>query len=256
MDINKTLENIGLTATEAKIYLAGLDHDSIGVRELVKETSLKRPTIYHVLETLEQKGLVSTKNTGVRLQFIMSEPKSFSSFLKSKSEQIQSQLREIEKIIPALEARKGLAVKNKLDIAHYEGVEGIKTVVDFALYCRSKHWDIIAPEKNFFSEFDSEYARYYISQRINRGITSRSLWEKNPNRRVLTKQEIEQRNPRFLPQIMLGHFKSVLIIFDDKVAIISSVKEKSAILITSKEINDTFSAIFNGLWLASENYLK
>lgn len=256
MDINKDLENIGLTRTEAQIYLTGLDRNSIGVKELVKETGLKRPTIYHVLETLEQKGLVSKKSTGARLEFSMSDPKSLSSFLKSKSAKIQQQLKDIDKLIPLLQTRRGLAAINKLNIAHYEGIEGIKTVIDEALYCKSKRWDIIAPEKNFFSEFDSEYANYYISQRTNREIISRSLWEKNTVRRVLTREEIEKRNPRFIPKIMEGHFKSVLIIFDNKVAIISSLKEKSAILITSQEIFDTFSAIFEGLWSASENYLK
>lgn len=256
MDIDKQLENIGLTSTEAKVYLAGLDRNSIGVKELVKETGFKRPTIYHVLETLGQKGLVSKKSKEGRLEFSMSDPKSLSSFLNSKSVKIQQQLKDVDKLIPALEARRGLVSANKLNLAHYEGVEGIKTVIDEALYCKSKKWDIIAPEKNFFSEFGQEYARYFISQRISRGIVSRSLWEKNPVRRVLTTEEIEKRNPRFIPKIMEGRFKSVLIIFDNKVAFISSLKEKSAILITSQEIFETFSALFEGLWSTSENYSK
>jgi hypothetical protein len=50
---------------------------------------------------------------------------------------------------------------------------------------------------------------------------------------------------------MHGKFKSVIIIFDDKIAIISSIKELTAILIQSQEIHDTFLAMFEGLWESS-----
>jgi hypothetical protein len=45
-----------------------------------------------------------------------------------------------------------------------------------------------------------------------------------------------------------------MIIFDDKVAIISSLSGLSAILITSQELSGFFRTIFEGLWSVSDEY--
>ncbi|MCX6744922.1 MAG: MarR family transcriptional regulator [Candidatus Parcubacteria bacterium] len=251
--IKTILKNIGLTATETAIYLAGLDFPSIGVKELEKITGIKRTTIYHALNTLMQKGLVANKGTATRLAFIMTNPKDIKRLIVSQIHVLEDQQKELDEILPLLQPKNAKQLTQS-NILHYEGIAGIKLVVEQALYCKSRHWDIIAPNKNFFSEFDKKYADYFIQTRQDRQITARSLWENNPGRRSLTPEEIKDRNPRYLPQVMEGHFKSVMIIFDDKVAIISSLDELSAILIQSPEIHDLFNAMFEGLWLASKEY--
>ncbi len=127
-------------------------------------------------------------------------------------------------------------------------------VVEEALYCKERKWDIIAPAENFFSEFDKTYAKYFLETRKRKGIISRSLWETAERGRSLSEIEKKERNPRLLPKVMRGKFKSVIIIFDDKVAIISSLRELSAILIQSKEIRDTMEALFEGLWITAGEY--
>src|SRR3989339_824298 len=192
--INFILKNIGLTDTETNIYLTGLQYSSIGVNRLEKETKIKRTTIYHAINTLSKKGLVSKKDTGIKL------------------------------------------------------------VIEEALYCKSRHWDVIAPPKNFFSDFDKKYAEYFMNTRKRKKISARSLWESKADKKVLTPEDLKQRQPRILPNIMYGKFKSIIIIFDDKVAIISSLKESSAILIQSREVHDTMLALFDGLWHISKEY--
>ena len=139
-------------------------------------------------------------------------------------------------------------------VSHYESLDGVKAVVDIALYCKSAKWDILSPRKNFFSEFDKRYSKYYLNTRKRHGIKSRSLWEFSPDRGPLSKAELSERNPRYLPEVMVGKFKSTVILFDDKVAVISSLKNLSAILIASKEIHDLFESIFEGLWSISTPY--
>lgn len=253
--IKTILKNIGLTATETSIYLAGLDFPALGVKELEKITGIKRTTIYHALNTLMQKGLAANKGTPTRLAFIMTDPKDIKRLIVSQIQVLQDQQKELDKILPLLQQKNGKKLSQS-NVLHYQGIAGIKLVVEEALYCKTRHWDIIAPVKNFFSEFDKKYADYFIKTRQTRQITARSLWEKNPGRRALTPDEIKDRNPRYLPQIMRGQFKSVIIIFDDKVAIISSFDELSAILIQSPEIHDLFKAMFEGLWLSSKEYKK
>lgn len=251
--INQILKKIGLTETETAVYLTGLNYDSISVNELEIRTTIKRTTIYHALDTLLQKGLVAKKNTGAKLAFTMTNPKNITQLINKEISQLNEHLLEFTKILPLLNQRSGRQeIKSK--VSHYTGIDGIKIVVEEALYCQNRHWDIIAPNINFFSQFDKKYAQYYINTRQARGISARSLWEFNFERRALTPEEIRLRSPRFLPQSMQGQFKSVIIIFDDKVALISSIDELTAILIDSQEIHDTFAALFEGLWSGSHAY--
>ena len=57
-----------------------------------------------------------------------------------------------------------------------------------------------------------------------------------------------------MPWVMHGKFKSMMILFDDKIAIFSSYEKLSTIFITSKEMHTMFQAMFEGLWEFSEQY--
>ena len=252
-NIKNILQNIGLSKTESEIYLAGLSYETIGVKELQKITNIKRTTIYASLNSLIQKGLVAKKEIGERMVFEMSRPENFKRLIEKQISDLKDKQKDFEEIIPVLNKQKNPNAP-LVKVSHFEGIEGIKLVVDEALYCKKKEWDIIAPRKNFFSDFDKKYANYFLESRKQRGIIARSLWEYDPQRRMLSEEEIEQRNPAILPKIMHGKFKDVIIIFDDKVAIISSIKELSAIIIQSQEIHDMFKTMFEGLWLGSKDY--
>lgn len=251
--INSALKNIGLTDTETKIYLTGLNFTSIGVRELERQTRIKRTTIYHAINTLMSKGLVAKKEMGSKLLFSMTNPQNIDRLIETKISNLKKQQDSFANLIPLLEGRQKKQSQD-IVVSHYEGIEGIKLVVEEALYCKSKHWDIISPEKNFFSEFDKEYAQYYVQTRIKKNITARSLWEKEANKRALSKNEIKNRQPRYLPEIMVGKFNSVIILFDDKTAFISSMNELTAVLIQSQDMHDMQTAMFEGLWINSRKY--
>ncbi len=250
--VEELLAAVGLTATETAIYQAGLGFPAITVQELVRQTRIKRPTIYHALETLMQKGLVAKRGTGSRLEFVMSPPERLGALVDQKIELLNQQKTALDAVLPLLSQRGTPA--DRVQASQFDGVDGIKAVVEEAIYCRSGHWDILAPRKNFFSAFDKAYADYFLAARKSHGITARSLWEEDPNRRVLSASEIRERQPRILPSSMHGKFQDVIILFDDKVALISSLETATAIMIQSKEVSATMSAVFDGLWEASKPY--
>ena len=57
-EINKILEEIGLSPAEVLVYIALLDGLK-SVQEVIKSTNEKRPTVYYSLNSLEKRGLVS-----------------------------------------------------------------------------------------------------------------------------------------------------------------------------------------------------
>ncbi|HEU0051284.1 MAG TPA: helix-turn-helix domain-containing protein [Patescibacteria group bacterium] len=250
------LTSLGLTATESAIYLAGLSRPSIDVQTLATQTRLKRPTIYHALETLIQKGLASKHGTARSLVFMMTSPERLRRVIDEDIDRLEERKQQIDHLLPILQAYLPNGDVNAIKVMQYDGISGIKTVVEEALYCRTRSWDILAPRKNFFSEFDKNYSKYYLETRRVRQIKTRSLWEygTGEGERPLSDAEIAERNPRYLPKQMQGRFESVVILFDEKVAIISSLRAMSAILIDSPEIHRLMAAMFEGLWNVSMPY--
>lgn len=257
-DIQSILSELGLSRTEIDVYLAGLARPSVGVHELVTVTRIKRPTVYHALETLMQKGLVSKHGTVRRLEFVMTKPRQFEHLVDREIGKLQERKQKIVSVLPMLEARLSPESAKSVRVSQFDGIDGVKTVVEEALYCKSRHWDILAPRKNFFSDFDPAYRRYFLQTREQRGIVARSLWERGTaeHDRLLTADEVAHRNPRYLPESLHGKFESLVILFDDKVAIITSLETHSAILIESEEVRRLLSAMFDGLWFVAEPYLK
>lgn len=247
------LEEVGMSPTEAVVYLTGLESPSDTIAEIAKQTGIKRTTVHNAYTSLVEKGFATKIAVGGRLHFRLLPPETIEKRIKKDIGVMHERLGRFEKLLPQFK-KSGRDASHTIVASQYDGVQGVRAVVDEALYCSDRKWDIIAPSKNFFSEFDTAYAEYFIKTRAARGITARSLWERTTSRRLLTPDEMKMRNPRILPKSMQGKFSSVIILFDTKVALISSFKEKGAVLIESKDVHATFKAIFEGLWSVSDSY--
>lgn len=250
--IKESLISMGLTATEAAVYIAGLHQRSITLHDLCTATKIKRPTVYYALHTLMEKGLTSEKKEGNKSFFSMSIPESLRGLVERQRETVEDRMKMLTTLIPLLNHERKVSKTEEMTVTHYHGIEGMKMLIDMACYCKSRRWEIIAPFKNFLREYDKEYAQRYLRARKYHHITSRTLWERMPGSRPLTTEEIAERNPRYMPSSMDGKFQSMVILFDENVAIFSSYKELSAILIHSKEIHDMFLAMFEAIWEVSE----
>ncbi len=257
MDTSHTerlLGEIGLTPTETKLYLAGISGAPLSIQDLRERTNIKRPTIYHALSTLKEKRLVSERRTGRKTLYAMSSPEFIRSLVERDKEVLESRSKKLDELIPILAFSNDHAKKQAVSVVEYNGVEGMKMVFDMAFFCRSKRWDVLAPVENFLKEYDKEYAERYLKARTYHGITGRTLWEFRPKGRELNEDERVARDPRFMPVVMQGRFKSMMILFDDKIALFSSYEGLSAVLIQSKEFHGMFTALFDGLWEFSERY--
>lgn len=246
------LVGAGLTATEARVYLAGAGAGGVTAQEIARETGIRRPTVYHCLGTLSEKGLVSSRRAGGRLRFSALPPEHLRALVERRKADAERQARSLDELVALLASAKG---RSGPIVSRHPGLDGMKAVLDVAFCAKSKHWDIVAPVKNFLRSEDGEYARRYLEARKRHGITSRTLWEfPRKGARELSPIEVKDRNPRFMPPSMQGKFKSMMILFDDRVAIFSSAEDPGAVLITSEEISGMFRAMFEGVWEVSERY--
>ncbi len=256
-DLSSYLVSIGLTDTESKLYIKGLKKP-LSFDALISGTNIKPSTAYHALATLRDKGLAAASSQDGKQIHTMLGADHLSLYLTNQShklEQQQIQLEQLRDIFPA---------PTELDTAgfsveHFDTVDGVKKVIDAALDCTSRQWQIIAPKRNFLSEYDKAYAKYFMAKRKARRIKSQTLWESPHTKRGsnhLTLRDILDRNPRYLPPKYHDQFDSLIIIFDDQIAYISSLKSTEAVLIKSASLSSTMRIMFDALWHASRDILK
>jgi sugar-specific transcriptional regulator TrmB len=245
---------MGLTNTETSIYLAGLSKRASTLQELCKRTKIKRPTAYHALHTLMEKGLVAEEKESNRSYFTMSEPASLRGLIERQRDAVEDRMKALNVLLPILLQKQGQAKDDDVSVVQHHGIEGMKTVMDIALYCKSRKWDIIAPYQNFLREYDPAYAQKYLRSRKLHRIVSRTLWENRSGWKKLSPEDLKLRNPRYMPASMKGTFKAMIILFDDKIAMFSSYETLTAVLITSREIHDMLEAMFEVMWEVSRPY--
>src|SRR5438876_372266 len=118
MEYQKLLQNIGLSRSEAEIYLSALQLGQSSASSLAKKANVKRPTFYKLLPRLKSLGLISETIIGKRRYFIAEDPQVY---LDNK----QDELKSFENVIPELHLLLNTApIKPK--IIFYEGVDGIR----------------------------------------------------------------------------------------------------------------------------------
>ncbi len=119
MDIEPLL-SLGLTKTEAKIYIDLLELGPSLVGTLSKKTGFHRRSLYDALERLINKGLVSYITTNNRKYFEAADP---STLLELQKEQEH----RIKDLLPELNLKKQMS-KDDNDTTFFRGVQGLKSV--------------------------------------------------------------------------------------------------------------------------------
>jgi sugar-specific transcriptional regulator TrmB len=153
--IQKLLEEVGLTDTEARIYLAGHSVNSITVQELGVETGIKRPTIYHALHTLTEKGLVAERQRDGKSAFRMEAPGNLMNWIEQQKEALVQKEDTVQELISQF-AERTPSGKSDSQSTHYADRKSVQAIFDLAFYARSKKCTIVLPAKGFLDELGLE----------------------------------------------------------------------------------------------------
>jgi sugar-specific transcriptional regulator TrmB len=235
-----TLEDLGLSQAEAKVYLALLETGSTLAGPVIKKTALHRGTTYQILQRLIEKGLVSYVIKSGKRYFEATDPKRFQEMLKEKEE-------KLSEILPSLIQKRSLS-KEKQEVTVYSGYKGIKTVCD----------NILEELKG-----NGEYLDFGVSGlfRIVMGPYW-DLWQKKKKQykikaKCIFDETLKKDNPQFLKdyygkaRFHKKEFKSMTdtMIYNDKVVLfIWTAKPPIAIVIQNKDNAQSYRNQFNLMW--------
>jgi len=133
----RELIKIGLTDKEAKVYYTSLQRGPETAPMLAKLADVVRPTTYVAIESLIEKGLMTTYAKGKKTYYVAEPPEHLLSLIRLKKQEVEEKERQFMGLLPELEAIKNIKGE-KPNVRVFEGKEGLNTIIETILKSKTK----------------------------------------------------------------------------------------------------------------------
>lgn len=124
MEIINALKTLGLSDKEASIYLSLLEIGEASVVQIARQTKIKRPTIYLLLDSLREKELVLKIPHAKKTIYIAKDPEDFFRESMIKTKRAYDKLSEIK----AIQKK-----DNKISVKYYDGEKGVEEALFYKI---------------------------------------------------------------------------------------------------------------------------
>jgi HTH-type transcriptional regulator, sugar sensing transcriptional regulator len=256
------LKQAGLTDGEAKVYLALLKLGTSTTGPIIKESKVANSIIYRILDNLIEKGLASYITKEKTKYFKAADPKKIVSYIEKKQERLEEDKKSVELLLPQL-----LAMTNdeETSVELYEGFNGFLTAWEI---CHSKLKE--GDEYHSWGVYPIQEERFHLfwkrdhKKRESVGFKSKILFNQGTDKSILkNRNSYKGCQARYMPTNMKT--PAWFVVYKDVTNIsLQTRKFKEdgtvttkpiSIVITSKEIAETFEAYFQDLWDRSTGHL-
>ncbi len=238
MDIT-SLKQFGLTDKEAQVYVAALELGDATVQGLARKSKMKRTSIYSVLESLKDKGLISSSVRKKRRYYHGSDPRDLLVKMEERKHAVRAMIPELLSITNLIE--------RKPRIKFFEGVEGIKEIyLDVFRYPNEKIYAWVTDE--VWDEMDEDFLNHYISERARRKIFAFVIAPDCKVIREYKAKDLKSFRKTQLDRGTLFNGEVEIDLYGGKNIGIMSFGEKMGLVIESEKIYNTLKSLFNIHW--------
>lgn len=242
MNPKEALQDLGLTQKETNVYLALLELGEAPVGRISAKSSIKRPTAYVILRSLEEKGFASRVVKGKKIFFTPQHPKKLLTEAELRLKELKEVVPQLESLIRREEGRPRVMIfegKEELDRAYDESFIIKGEVVYIGTLPLSMEAIPRTYRKMQYIQFTPEYR---MRELIN---------ESEESREYASRVQGPYRQVRFIPKELLP-FEVDVSVFGSRTLITSVKKEYFTISIESIEISRAFRTIFEVMWQAAK----
>lgn len=235
------LNDIGLSENEAEVYLTSLSLGPTTILKIAKSSGIRRTTVYSVVETLKNKGLMHIKPVGLKQLYAAERPDRLENILESKK-------RSLQKLLPEFTALYNLK-GGESTVKYYEGLSAIKNIYETILDPMKPNDDylVISDVEKFFTKTDQKYFEEFLEKRIKSRVKARLIVTDSDRARHM-KQYAKNMNQevRILPS---GSKLSVdTMIVPHKVTIFNMDEPISAISLENNAMIEMHKELFEIIW--------
>lgn len=235
------LEELGLTNAEAKIYLALLKEGQSKTGRIIDVTKMQSSTVYHVLGSLIEKGLVSYVMIGKVKHYKAESPESLILFLEEKKhrfEDVLPQLRDIERMS-----------EHKQTAKVYEGIKGLRAAYnDVLLTMKKGEWYRFfqVPKEKLYDEEVIRFFRNWHTRRSKKGVNVMGLCPTAMKRVIIERifKGLTHSKLRFTAEVL----PTGMVIYANKTMIIDWEEQPVTFVIESKAVAESYRKFFDEKW--------
>lgn len=247
MNIQKTLQELGLNEKEVDVYTTLLKIGTAKVAIIARKSTLHRTTVYDIISQLVQKGLVSKFIKGASTYYTVTDPRLLATYLDREQQKYDTDIKKkkerLDDIMPDLFA---LAKESKTrpSVKFFEGKKGIREAYEDTLSTRGlilAYADISSINAGL-----GDYFPDYLKRRVAKKINAKAIVPDTKDWRERVKKSREElREVRFLP--VGNEYTPEINLYDNKMLMVSW-KEEIAIIIESHELIHQQKIIYEQLW--------
>lgn len=233
----RELRAFGLTNQEIRVYISLLSLGTASVQVIAQKAETYRTYTYDVLKALVRKGIVSTVIRSKKQYFEAAHPEKLIHVLQEKEAHLAAILPKMQEIYAS--------VVEKPNVQLYEGITGIKTILDDII--RTKKSVLVYGATSKQQRVLRSFFPNFVQRRVRSRIKTRVITENSRESRALYKRnKKELREMRFLPSSL--EFPTTTNVYGNNVAILSFEKEFVGVLISDANIAKTQRLVFELLW--------
>lgn len=241
----KLLKTLGFSESEATIYLTSLEMGPASVQDIAKRAKVSRVTTYAVIETMAERGLMSSVEKGKKRLYVAESPERLISFVSKRVKEMETTLKEVE---GALNELKLIQRGEKPVVKMFEGLEGMNAVYDDILQSKPKAVDEFANMDDFRKLHPREQREGFMKEMERLKPKSRALYITStpiPNIASLNLEAIS------IPSSI--KFSGGVLVYGDRVTLSSFKGKLISVIIESSEIAQTVRSMFDYIWEIKEN---
>ncbi|MCF7798431.1 helix-turn-helix domain-containing protein [Candidatus Woesearchaeota archaeon] len=234
------LVDIGLSRSEAKIYLALL-HDGVStVTKVADTTKLHRANIYDALKKLVARGLATYMQKEKVSYYEAVEPSALMNILKAKENQLTA-------ILPQLELSRRL-VEDTSESYVAEGLQGLFNAMRGFL----KYNDDIRVYgiPNTVPELVRTKIPHFHKDRIQQGVKMLHIYNHDATDRIKFLNKMKLTQARFLPESFDSQVSTW--VCGDEIMITLWEKPLVCIVVKNKQVAQSYKKYFALLWEAAK----
>lgn len=245
MENTKILQGLGLSEHEAGVYLANLALGPATVLKIARRANIKRTTVYSVLDSLKNKGLISLELKGLKQLFVASPPQVLEGLLESRRAAFKGVLPELEKLYN----QKG----KETTIRYHEGLISAKSAYEELLLLTKQNDDylVVSHMESWLAQ-DEKYFKEFVIRCAQRTERVRVLLQNSP--KAIEYQKLQQNNRqriKILPENT--QLTTNLVIIPSRVVIQQMIEPISAIVIDNSNAIQMHREMFEIMWNALPN---
>ncbi len=167
----KTLEQVGLSEQESKIYLYLVSHGLSTIHSISSGTRITRTALYPILKEMEIKKIVKENKTKAIIQYQAESPKSIQQLLKRRQNELEELSFNLDATVSKLN---GLYAYDPLQpvVFYFEGDDGLQEVNEKYFYKDVfKEQAYFLHPRNLLNQKPSKGSRKNLQLRVQQQIT-------------------------------------------------------------------------------------